>query len=200
MRRSAQAGEAALELELFLSGIGGQGVQLVGKVLALAATAEGRHALLYGEYGGEMRGGNSVVNVVVGARRLRALPVVSSASHAIVMHLKFWDEVAPRLRADAVIATDISLADKIPGNRRIVAVPSNDLAVQAGNPMSAGLAILGAFNAATGLVATDSLVNAMKDQIPSYRRQHVETNERAIRLGAAAVPPLSARVDLGAAA
>jgi Pyruvate/2-oxoacid:ferredoxin oxidoreductase gamma subunit len=166
----------------------------------MAATAENRHALLYGEYGGEMRGGNSVVNVVVGARRLRALPVVSSASHAIVMHLKFWDEVAPRLRPDAVIATDASLADKIPGNRRIISIPSNELAVQAGNAMSAGLALLGGFNAATGLVATDSLVAAMKELIPSYRRQHVETNEKAIRLGAAAVKPLIERVDLGAAA
>lgn len=193
-------GEATLELELFLAGIGGQGIQLVGKVLAMAATAERRHALLYGEYGGEMRGGNSVMNVVVGASRLRALPVVTSASHAIVMHMKFWDEVAPRLRADAVIATDSSLADKIPGGRRVIAVPANELAVQAGNPMSAGLALLGAFNAATGLVATDSLVAAMKEIVPSYRRQHVETNEKAIRLGAGAVAPLSARVDLGVAA
>lgn len=193
--------ETALELELILAGIGGQGIQLVGKTLALAATAEGRHALLYGEYGGEMRGGNSLMNVVIGARRLRGLPIVNAASHSLILNMKFWDEFGHRLRDDAVIFTDSSLAGQIPGGgRTIIAVPARELALEAGNLMSMGLALAGVFAKATGVVSADSLIAAMKQQVPSYRQQHIETNERAIRLGAAAVAPLASPFVLDAAA
>ena len=36
------------EREVFLTGIGGQGVQLAGKILALAATSEGRNVMSLG--------------------------------------------------------------------------------------------------------------------------------------------------------
>lgn len=190
-----------MELELLLAGIGGQGIQLVGKTLALAATAEGRHALLYGEYGGEMRGGNSLMNVVVGARQLRALPIVNAASHAVVLNMKFWDEFGGRLRDDAIVLTDSTLAAQIPGGRRtIIAVPAREIALEAGNLMAMGLALAGAFCAATGIVSTQALVDAMAQQVPNYRRQHLVTNERAIRLGAAAVPQLSRAFALDAVA
>ena len=66
------------------------------------------------------------------------------------------------------------------------------IAVRMGNPMSAGFVMLGAFVAATGLVAVESAVAAMKELIPPYRTQHVEANEAAIRAGAASVPELAA--------
>jgi Pyruvate/2-oxoacid:ferredoxin oxidoreductase gamma subunit len=197
---SKTCGEAALELELVLSGIGGQGIQLIGKALAQAAVGEGRHALVYGEYGGEMRGGKSLVNVVIGPERLKALPVVYSASHVIALHQKYWDEILTRVAPGALIFTDSSLRDQIiaPG-RTVEAVPVYDLAKQAGNAQAAGFVMLAAFATATGIVRLDSLVGAMKQLVPSYRRQHVETNEAALRLGAAAVAPLSAPIALEAA-
>ena len=177
-----------------MSGIGGQGVQLVGKTLALAAMAEGRNAQLYGEYGGEMRGGNSVMNVIVGDGPIRALPIVSAASHAIILNIKFWAEVEDRIRADATIVVDKEFADRLPGHFSPTIIAGRDIAVEAGNAMATGLALLGAFAAKTGVVSTDALIEAMMLQVPSYRRQHIETNTRAIRSGAAAVT-YSARIE-----
>ena len=56
------------EYELLVTGIGGQGVQLAAQVLARAATLEGRDVMLFGIYGGTMRGGNTDGTVVVGRR------------------------------------------------------------------------------------------------------------------------------------
>ncbi len=189
-----------MELELLLSGIGGQGVQLVGKTLALAAVTEGKHALVYGEIGGEMRGGKSVVNVVIGPQRLRALPIVANASHVILLHHRFWDEVLPRVASDATIIADAALRDQLlaPG-RRVEFIPGLELAQQAGSAQSAGLVVLGAFARMTGIVETDALVEAMKQLIPPYRRQHVATNEKALRLGAGIAAPLAAPIVLSAA-
>src|SRR4051812_30733915 len=48
-----------VEREVIATGIGGQGIQLAAEVLARAATAEGREVLMFGSYGGMMRGGNT---------------------------------------------------------------------------------------------------------------------------------------------
>ena len=54
-----------MERELVLTGIGGQGVQLAAQVLATAAVLEDRRVMLFGVYGGTMRGGSSDSTVVV---------------------------------------------------------------------------------------------------------------------------------------
>ena len=45
------------ERELALTGIGGQGVQFAAQVMSRAAIAEGRQVMMFGSYGGMMRGG-----------------------------------------------------------------------------------------------------------------------------------------------
>ena len=71
-------------------------------------------------------------------------------------------------------------------------VAASDVATDLGSPMSAGFVLLGAFVAVTGLVAVDSVIEAMQQLVPSYRVQHVQANERAIRAGVAEVPALAA--------
>src|SRR5579871_6134671 len=91
------------ELEVLIAGIGGQGIQLVGKTLALAATLAGRHAMLAADYGGEMRGGPSQSTVVIGDQPLRALPILPDTGAAIVMHDQFTGPVPARLRAGGLL-------------------------------------------------------------------------------------------------
>jgi len=118
--------EADLEHELFISGIGGQGIQLMGKVLALGAIAENLFVQLTGEYGGAMRGGSTIANVVIGAERLRALPVVSEGGAALLMHDKFVDEaLLPKLRPGSLIVAESSIVDHLHGveGHELIAVP-----------------------------------------------------------------------------
>lgn len=189
-----------MELDLFISGIGGQGIQLVGKSLALAAIRDGRHVMLAGEYGGHMRGGSSVGTVVIGARPLKALPILPHAGSAIAMSHLFWDRVGSRLRPGSLVLAEESIADDLPEmhRHRLVKLPATAIATEQGSRMAAGMVMLGAFAALTGAVRIDSAVAAMAEQIPSYRRQHIEANERAIRAGAAAVTPLTYAIDFDA--
>jgi 2-oxoglutarate ferredoxin oxidoreductase subunit gamma len=189
--------EAELEHELFISGIGGQGIQLMGKVLALGAIAENLFVQLTGEYGGAMRGGSTVASVVIGAARLRALPVVSEGGAALLMHDKFVDEaVLPKLRPGSLVVAESSIVDMLPDldGHRVIPVPGKTIALEIGNAQSTGLVMLGAYCAITGLVGVESLVAAMKQVVPSYRRQHVEANEKALRAGDEAAPRLAAPV------
>jgi 2-oxoglutarate ferredoxin oxidoreductase subunit gamma len=186
-----------MELDLFISGIGGQGIQLIGKTLALAAINDGRHVMLAGEYGGHMRGGSSIGTVVIGAEPLKALPILPHVGTAIAMSHMFWDRIGPRLRPGSLILAEESCAADIPDTARHVLVPfpATRIATEQGSRMAAGMAILGAFAALTDAVSIDSVVHAMTEQLPPYRRQHAGANEKAIRAGAAAVEPGRFRVE-----
>jgi 2-oxoglutarate ferredoxin oxidoreductase subunit gamma len=67
-------------------------------------------------------------------------------------------------------------------------IPAAEIATEIGNPMGGTMVMVGAYSALTGLVSLDSLIEGMRESIPPYRRQHIESNERALRAGYAAVP------------
>ncbi|MDI6028924.1 2-oxoacid:acceptor oxidoreductase family protein [Corticibacterium sp. UT-5YL-CI-8] len=182
-----------MESDLFISGIGGQGVQLIAKTLALAAIIEGRHVLLSGEYGGHMRGGSSVGTVVISPIPVRSLPILPDAGALIALTPLFWENVGPRLRRGALVLAEEAIVKDLPAMQepRLVTVPATAIATGLGSRMAAGMVIVGAYGALTGIVSTESLVAAMKEQVPAYRRQHLETNEKAIWAGAGAVSPLA---------
>lgn len=178
-----------MELEFFVHGIGGQGVQLIGKTIALAALEEGRQVMFVGDYGGHMRGGSSVVSVVIGNERIRALPKLPKSRFAIAMSQSYWEKVGPRLLPDSVILAEETIADKLPDveNHRVITVPALALGTQAGNRLAGSMAMMGAFSELTGAVGQAALIAAMIEQLPIYRRQHSATNTAAIALGAAQI-------------
>lgn len=186
-----------MDIDLFISGVGGQGIQLLSKTLALAAMSEGKMVMLSSEYGSEMRGGSSRATLVVGSGARDALPVLSSAGYAIALHHLFWEQTAARLRPGALVLADSMVAGQLPAiDADLKAVPSTQIAVEAGNSLASSLAMAGAFAVLTRLASTEALVAAMRELVPAYRSQHIETNERAIRGGAKAGAALRVSVPI----
>ena len=181
------------ERELLLTGIGGQGVQLAAQVIARAAVLEGRDVMLFGIYGGVMRGGNSDATVVVGDGPVQAPPIVSHAWSAIALHPRYWQPLRARLVPDAVVVVNSSLFDEPVDLPNLFEVAATEVATdRLGNPMAVSMVATGAYVALTGLVGLDAAVAAMEDSLPPYRRQHAEANAEALRAGAELVPPLAA--------
>jgi 2-oxoglutarate ferredoxin oxidoreductase subunit gamma len=182
------------EREVLFTGVGGQGVQIVSKALAMAAIADGFQVLLLPRYGGGMRGGMTNATLTIGDGELRALPVITSAWSAFVMDPAFFETIRPNLADGAVVVVNSSVFDlavDVPG-ARVFGVPAKEMAVAMGNQQSAGFVLLGAYVALTGLVAVESAVAAMKELVPPYRTQHVAANEAAIAAGAGSVRALAA--------
>lgn len=173
-----------MERELLITGIGGQGVQLAAQVIARAATLEGREVMYLGLYGGMMRGGNTDSTVVVGDLPIESPPVVSHAWSALAMHDEYWEPVEAKLRPGGlVLVNDATFTRTIDAPVTVHRVHATETAAGAGSPMGGSLVLLAAYAAATRIVSCDALVDAMRASIPSYRTQHVEANERAIRAG-----------------
>jgi len=182
-----------MEREVLLTGIGGQGVQLAAQVLARGATVEGRHVLLFGVYGGAMRGMNTDGTVVVGDGPLQSPPLVSHAWAAIAMHDRYWAPVEPKVRDGGLVLVNDATFETALGDRyRVVRVPASEIAAELGNDLGASMVMVGAFAGLTGLVGIDAAAEGMRQSIPSYRTQHVAANEVALRAGFDRVESMSA--------
>jgi 2-oxoglutarate ferredoxin oxidoreductase subunit gamma len=180
---------ASVEREVILSGTGGQGIQLMGKSLALAATNAGRYAMLAADYGGEMRGGPSQASVVIGDAPLRSLPILPSAGAAVLMHHKFRAFAVERLRPDGFLLLNTSIVPpgSVTHSGRVAEVPATALARELGAPQAACFVMLGAYIAVTEVVTAAGLERAMRQLLPPYRAQHGDANARAIEAGLTAL-------------
>jgi 2-oxoglutarate ferredoxin oxidoreductase subunit gamma len=173
------------ERALLVTGIGGQGIQLAARTLAVAAVADGLEAMLFGEYGGVMRGGNSDATVVLGTGRLLMPPTASRAWGAMALHHEYWPEVEQRLHPMGIVIIDASVfrGEIERPDLTVIRIEATTKAAEMGNVRGASMIVLGAFAAATGLVSPAALVAATAEVFPSYRAQHAAANAEAIRAG-----------------
>ena len=178
------------ERAVLLTGIGGQGVQLAARTLAFAAIAEGLDAMMFGEYSGSMRGGNTDGSVIIGTERLLMPPTVSRAWVAIAMHHEFWPATEPRVESGGIVLVDRNVFRGEIGRSdvTVVEVDCDDTAAEVGNPKAGAMVALGALAAATGMVGVSSLQTAATEILPPYRAQHAAANAAAIAAGYELVP------------
>ena len=82
--------------KITVAGFGGQGVMMIGQMIAHAANEEGLNTLWYPSYGPETRGGTANCTVTVSTSLINS-PVFSKADTLIIMNKpsleKFIDKV-----------------------------------------------------------------------------------------------------------
>ncbi len=174
------------EHEIIFTGIGGQGIQLMAKVLAQAAAEEGRHAMLFGLYGGAMRGSPSESTLVIGDEPIQAPPIVPRCWSLVVMHPRSLATLLPKLRPGGVLFANATLVDVPPPEGAVrVAIPATRLGEQAGTLIGAGIFMLGGVVAHTKVVTLASVIAAMRASLPSHRMQMADANAALLERGAA---------------
>ena len=169
-----------------MTGIGGQGIQLMAKLLAQAAIREGREVMTFGIFMGTIRGGASESTVVIADREIVAPPIVPATWSVVAMHPAGLAALERKIRPGGVLVVNSTLVVQPPAwpGVHAVAVPATELAKAAGQAMGAGMVALGAFAAVTALVSVAALDAALGDVLPPHRRALVETNRRCIARGA----------------
>jgi Pyruvate/2-oxoacid:ferredoxin oxidoreductase gamma subunit len=191
-------GDGLMERELLVTGIGGQGIQLMTKVLADAAAREGKYAMLFGIYHGAMRGSPSDTTLVIGDAPIEAPPIVPACWAIVAMHPGSLAPLLPKLRSGGFLFANETLVDvPPPAGVTHVAVPATRLAECAGNRMGAGMIMLGALVAQTGLVDLDGAVAAMRAALPPHRAQMADANAALLAAGATWAREAGAATEAG---
>jgi 2-oxoglutarate ferredoxin oxidoreductase subunit gamma len=178
-----------LERAVLLTGIGGQGVQLAARTLAVAAVHDDLEVMVFGSYSGLMRGGNTDATVIIGDGPLRSPPTVARAWAALAMHHEHWPAVRVRLVGDSVAVIDRSVFRGEVGldGGGVVEVEATATATEMGNAHGGAMVALGALAAATGLVSPEGLEAAAFEVLPPYRATHAQANAAALEAGRALV-------------
>lgn len=174
-----------MELEIMMSGVGGQGLQVSGLLLGTAAMLEGKHVLQFSAYIGAMRGLNSETTTIISDSRIEQPPLLGQWSALVALDMQPFEEYRDKVKPGGVIV--VNRAQIPPGTARsdlaVLPVPATELAQELGNQMVVSMVALGAFAEATGVVALKSLLSGLEEALPLHRRQHMLVNERALRKG-----------------
>lgn len=177
----------AVQTELIMTGIGGQGVQVATKILGRAAAARGLHVMMFGMFGGSVRGGRSEMTLVVSDEPIEEPPILASTGSAVALHGEFAGPVLIRVRAGGLVIANTPLVSIERTDVEIVAVPMTEIAEELGSVALVSMVALGAYVAATRIVPIDAALDAMRASIPAYRASRIPANEAAIARGAASV-------------
>jgi len=173
--------------EIRLSGSGGQGLMLAGKLLAEAAVHDGKNAVQTQSYGPEARGGKSKTDVVISDGEID-YPKATSVDVLLAMSQPACDEYGDSLREGGLLIVDSKLVQDVERGDAVL-IPFTSLALEeCGRQLFANVVALGALVELTGAVGWESLRSAVLARVPKGTE---EVNEKALSVGREAARSVS---------
>lgn len=173
-----------LERDIF-AGFGGQGVLLMGQLLAQAALIEGHNVAWLPSYGPEMRGGTANCSVTISDKKV-ASPIVDKPTALVAMNRPSLDKFESTLVPGGKLFINSSIIDRKASRDDIEVyyVPCTDIAIALGQPKVANIAMLGAYVEATGCVAAESIIEALQYKLGERKAHLIPVNREALAKGA----------------
>jgi len=167
---------------IIIAGSGGQGIMLLGKILAQAAMLEGKFVTWLPAYGAEVRGGTAHCMVVISDAEIGS-PYIDKAETLIIMNQPSLLRFANRLEKGGLLIINSSIV-KTEEYTSSLKYPFTDIAVELGNVKVANMVALGAYLAKKKTVSLKNILKVMKIMAPSGRSDILEINQKALNKGA----------------
>mgnify|MGYP000247550504 CR=1 FL=1 len=173
------------EFEIRLSGTGGQGLGLGGKMLAAALSSEGLHVAQSQSYEPTSRGGMSRSDLVVTAHRAD-YPLATSFDYLLILDQRAVSISEGMINSDAIVLVDEELVPDPPeGDFRVHALPLSKTAIALGNLRVTNVVSLGALIALADICSLETLETAIRRVTP---KKYAQMNLAAVRAGFELVP------------
>jgi len=170
--------------EIRLSGSGGQGIILAGDILAEAAAIyEGKNVTQNTAYGGQVRGGASKCEVLIGDPDEEIeYPEVIKADILLAMNQEAADNFARDVKDDGVVIVDTSHVTRVPETRaKILFFPITDMTREEfKSTLMANMVALGTLIGVTRVASVKAIERAIDEKAP---RGTAEMNKKAFLFG-----------------
>ena len=169
--------------DVMFAGFGGQGIMLIGQMVAYAGMAEGKQVSWLPSYGPEMRGGTAYCTVVVSDEPIGS-PVTRNPNAIVVMNRPSLEKFGPRVKKGGLLVVNSSLIPITSGRDDIdeLLVPCNELAIGVGSGKAANMVVLGAFLGRTDVVKIESIEKLIEKQFDK-KKKFIPVNKEALRVG-----------------
>jgi 2-oxoglutarate ferredoxin oxidoreductase subunit gamma len=173
-------------VEVRFGGSGGQGVVLMGMILAVAANHDRRCVVQTESYGPEARGGFSRSDVIISNNPID-YPKLDSADLLVALSQASADAYASSLRRDGIFIYDSERVGDPPSFSGVsLGMPFVRWAQEeTGRPQPANVVALGVTVRVTGIVSVESLEKSVSETVPAGT---VEVNMKALAKGLALDP------------
>jgi 2-oxoglutarate ferredoxin oxidoreductase subunit gamma len=154
-----------MHTDAIFAGFGGQGIMLIGQMLAYAGMEEGKEVVWLPSYGPEMRGGTAYCTVVMSDRPIGS-PILDRLGNIAVLNRPSLEKFAPRVKPGGLLVINTSLIHVDCEREDItkLKVPANDISMECGTTKAANMAVLGAFVGFTKAVELDTLDKLLHKQ------------------------------------
>ena len=152
-----------LDLRIKVAGFGGQGVLMLGEVLAEAGLDAGYEVSWLPSYGPEMRSGTSNCHVRLGNHAIDS-PLVSRPNVLLALNEPSLRKFLSAVEEGGIVLFNGSEipSDCVRPDVRMVALPFTELADQVGATKVGNIVMLGALLEATGMLDQDRVVAALQ--------------------------------------
>jgi 2-oxoglutarate ferredoxin oxidoreductase subunit gamma len=170
--------------EVIIAGFGGQGLMLMGRLLAYAGMLEGKKVAWMPSYGPEMRGGTANCTVIISSEEI-ASPIVTNPKTVIAMNKPSLDKFESLIQKDGLIVLNNSLIDQEVkrDDIRVLKIPANDIANKLGNLRVANMVTLGAYVKKSGVVKLESIFKALEKALAGKNQKILDLNKVALKKG-----------------
>lgn len=168
------------------AGFGGQGIVLMGRLIAYSAMVEDRHTTFFPQYGAAMRGGTANCSVIVSDGEIAA-PTVDTPDVVLIMNGPSLDRFEDTVKPGGWIFYNTSLVDREikRDDVNVFKVPANEVAEEVGSTKAANMVMLGAFAGKLGTIELDTLITrSLGAQMHGKSEQVMELNRKALKRGA----------------
>ncbi|MBN1277816.1 MAG: 2-oxoacid:acceptor oxidoreductase family protein [Deltaproteobacteria bacterium] len=167
------------------SGFGGQGVLMMGLVLAVSAMKEGKNVTDLPAYGAEMRGGTANCTVVISDQEIFS-PVSSSPDYAVLMNNPSLIKYEGMIKRGGIVFLNSSLVDLeiTRDDLEVIKIPLNDIAKELKSDRTINMIMLGAFVTKTGITTLDSIMDGLAEIVKDKKASVMKLNRIGLERGA----------------
>jgi len=171
------------------AGFGGQGILMMGYVLAYAAMTEEKFVTYLPSYGAEVRGGTANCTVSIGDEEI-ASPIVSVPDFLAVMNAPSMERFQNLLRKNGGCLLNTSLARDVAARKdiQVFEIAASETAEDLGDIRCANMIMLGAFLKLTEQVSPESVLGVLEKTFQGKKKAVLERNEKALWAGHRAIP------------
>lgn len=173
------------ETRILIAGFGGQGIVLIGNVIARAAVIQNKNVVGMVSYGAEMRGGTANASVVLSDEEIFD-PFVACPDMAIILNQPSMDRFEPQVQENGLVLINTSMIQREVQRMDLncIKVDATQIAHEVGNLRVANIVSLGAFVEHTNLLSMASIEQAIHDLFSTKNPKLVDINLKALHIGA----------------
>ncbi len=154
------------QTEIIVTGFGGQGIILAGRILGMAASlVDKKESTLVQAYGPESRGGACNAQVIISDTPIH-YPYVNSPQILVAMSQAGYEKFAAALLPDSVLLVDQDLVNPEKEVCDSFAIPATRMAENLGNKMMANIIMLGFCTAITKAISPEAAQSTITKSVP----------------------------------